>query len=56
MTVSYTHLEIGRMEHSLSTKLAERANLARRREDAATAVRAAQPRVDELETVSYTHL
>lgn len=30
--------EIGRMEHSLSTKLAERANLARRREDAATAV------------------
>ncbi|MFR2951257.1 MAG: hypothetical protein ACLTKG_08135 [Collinsella intestinalis] len=41
--------EIGRMEHSLSTKLAERANLARRREDAATAVRAAQPRVDELE-------
>ncbi len=41
--------EIGRMEHSLSTKLAERANLARRREDAAAAVRAAQPRVDELE-------
>ncbi|MFR3450313.1 MAG: hypothetical protein ACLTSX_00310 [Collinsella sp.] len=42
--------EIGRMEHSLSTKLAgAMPDLARRREDAAAAVRAAQPRVDELE-------
>lgn len=40
--------EIGRLEHSLSVKLGERSNLARRREDAAAAVRAAQPRVDEL--------
>lgn len=41
--------EIGRMEHSLSSKLAERANLARRREEAAAAVSDAQPRVNELE-------
>ena len=40
--------EIGRMEHSLSVKLGERSNLAHRREEAAAAVRAAQPRVDEL--------
>ena len=40
--------EIGRLEHSLSGKLGERSNLARRREDAAAAVRDAQPRVDEL--------
>lgn len=40
--------EIGRMEHSLSVKLGERANLARRREEAAASVREAQPRVDEL--------
>ena len=37
------------MEHSLSVKLGERSNLARRREEAAAAVREAQPRVDELE-------
>lgn len=43
--------EIGRMEHSLSVKLGERANLAKRREEAAVAVRDAQPRVDELTTV-----
>ena len=41
--------EVGRMEHSLSVKLGERSNLARRREEAAAAVREAQPRVDELE-------
>ena len=41
--------EVGRMEHSLSVKLGERSNLARRREEAAAAVRVAQPRVDELE-------
>ena len=41
--------EVGRMEHSLSAKLGERSNLARRREEAAAAVREAQPRVDELE-------
>ena len=40
--------EVGRMEHSLSVKLGERSNLARRREEAAAAVREAQPRVDEL--------
>lgn len=40
--------EIGRMEHSLSVTLSERSNLARRREEAAESVRAAQPRVDEL--------
>ena len=43
--------EIGRMEHSLSVKLGERGNLARRREDAAASVRQAQPRVDELTAV-----
>ena len=40
--------EVGRIEHSLSAKLGERSNLARRREEAAAAVREAQPRVDEL--------
>lgn len=40
--------EIGRMEHSLSTTLSEHSNLARRREEAAESVRAAQPKVDEL--------
>ncbi len=40
--------EIGRMEHSLSATLSERSNLARRREEAAESVRAAQPKIDEL--------
>lgn len=40
--------EIGRMEHTLSVVLSERSNLATRREEAAAAVRAAQPRVNEL--------
>lgn len=42
--------EVGRMEHSLSVKLGERSNLVRRREEAAAAVREAQPRVEELAT------
>lgn len=40
--------EIGRMEHSLSTSLAERAQLARRREEASASVREARPRLDAL--------
>ena len=36
------------MEHSLSVKLGERSNLARRREEAAAAVREAQPRVEDV--------
>ncbi len=43
--------EVGRLEQSLSAKLAERAQLSHRREEAAVAVREAQPRVDELVAV-----
>ena len=40
--------EIGRLEQSLSGSLADQKQIARRREEAAEQVRAAQPRVDEL--------
>ncbi len=40
--------EIGRMEHSLSATLAERTQLARRREEASASVREARPRLDAL--------
>ena len=41
--------EIGRLEHSLSTALAEREQVSRRREEAGEQVRAARPRLVELE-------
>ena len=40
--------EIGRLEHSLSQATSEREQLAKRREQAASAVRGAQPRLEEL--------
>ena len=40
--------EIGRLEQSLNTSLAEQKRIARRREEAAQAVRDARPKVDEL--------
>ena len=40
--------EIGRLEQTLNNSDAERARIARRREEAAASVRAAKPRVDEL--------